>query len=161
MIPAYAQAGFFSHLARLFLPESATAIQPNPPVATVSLPLLGSHPVAMPIGRQAQQFDSADNDTENDQDPTPLSVVQDSALVGSLNPLGTMSENGQDKIAVYVVQSGDTARGIANKFGISFNTLLWANDLKSSADIKAGDSLIILPVSGVQYEVRKGRRRFV
>lgn len=138
-IPAHARAGFFSNLAKMFLPESVTAVQPDPPIATISLPLLGSH--------QAEE--------QADQNPSPLSVVQDSALVGSLNPLGTMSENGQDKIVAYVVQPGDTARGIANKFGISLNTLLWANDLKSSSEVKVGDSLVILPVSGIQYEVKK------
>lgn len=151
LTPAYAQAGFFSNLVKLFSPSVADAVQSDSaPVAATSLPLLGSHQVS-------QQSDSADDsDAKTDPDPSPLSVVQDSALVGSLNPLGTMSENGQDKIAVYMVQPRDTAQGIANTFGISLNTLLWANDLKSASKIKVGDSLVILPVSGMQYEVKKG-----
>ena len=151
-IPAYAQAGFFSDLARFFSPNTADAVQvqPEQSVAAISLPLLGSHQAA------PQSGPADENDTKVDPDPAPLSVIQDSALVGSLNPLGTMSENGQDKIVAYVVQPKDTARGIANKFGISLNTLLWANDLKSTSEIKAGDSLVILPVSGVQYDVKKG-----
>lgn len=143
LVPAHARAGFFSNLAKLFLPDTTAATQPDLPAATISLPLLGSRQVS-------QQPD------EEAKDTSPLSVVQDSALVGSLNPLGIMSENGQDRITTYVVQSGDTGRGIANKFGISLNTLLWANDLKSSSGIKVGDSLVVLPVSGVQYEVKKG-----
>lgn len=154
-IPAPARAGFFSNLAKFFLPDSATAVQPDLPTATILLPLLGSRQIG-------QQPDESDGDGKTsagwrtDPDPAPLAVVQDSALVGSLNPLGIMSENGQDKIIAYVVQPGDTGRGIANKFGISFNTLLWANDLKNASEIRAGDSLVILPVSGIQYEVRKG-----
>lgn len=142
IMPARARAGFFSNLAKLFLPESATAVQPDQAAASISLPLLGSN-------QTGQQQD-------NNQASPPLAVVQDSALVGSLNPLGVMSENGQDKIAAYTVQPGDTGKGIANKFDISLNTLLWANDLKNASEIKAGDSLVILPVSGVQYEVKKG-----
>ncbi|MBI4224729.1 MAG: peptidoglycan DD-metalloendopeptidase family protein [Candidatus Sungbacteria bacterium] len=149
-VPAHARAGFFSNLAKFFLPDSATAVQPELPAASISLPLLGSNQVG-------QQPDNEDSDNKKiDPDQSPLSVMQDNALVGSLNPLGVMSENGQDKIVAYLVQPGDTGRGIANKFGISFNTLLWANDLKSSSEIKAGDSLVILPVSGIQYDVRKG-----
>lgn len=156
LMPAHARAGFFSDLAKFFSPESATALQQESPVAATSLPLLGSHQAVAPGGRQVQESDPADaSDTKTNPDPSPLSVVQDSALVGSLNPLGTISENGQDKIVAYVVQPRDTARGIANKFGISFNTLLWANDLKGASEIKVGDSLIILPVSGVQYEIKK------
>lgn len=150
LMPAHARAGFFSNLARFFLPDSATAVQPDLPTATISLPLLGSRQ----IGQQPDW--AAEDGKKTDPDQSPLSVVQDSALVGSLNPLGIMSENGQDKIVAYVVQPGDTGRGIANKFGISFNTLLWANDLKNSSEIRVGDSLVILPVSGIQYEVKKG-----
>lgn len=41
-------------------------------------------------------------------------------------------------------------------FGVSTNTILWANDLKSSKDIHPGDTLVILPISGVQHKVVKG-----
>jgi len=149
-IPARARAGFFSNLAKLFLPNNTAAVDPDLATATISLPLLGSRQV----GQQPDDADS--NGRKIDPDPSPLSVVQDSALIGSLNPLGIISENGQDKIIAYVIQPGDTGRGIANKFGISFNTLLWANDLKNASEIKAGETLIILPVSGIQYEVKKG-----
>lgn len=151
IIPAHARAGFFSNLAKFFLPDSAVAVSDSSrSAATISLPLLGSRQVS-------QQPDEVGSDgKKTDPDPSPLAVVQDSALVGSLNPLGIMSENGQDKIIPYVVQSGDTGRGIANKFGISLNTLLWANDLKSVSEIGVGDTLVVLPVSGIQYEVRKG-----
>ncbi len=152
LMPAHARAGFFSNLAKFFLPDSATAVSDSSrSAATISLPLLGSRQ----IGQQPLD-ETAGDGKKTDPDQSPISVVQDSALVGSLNPLGIMSENGQDKIVAYMVQPGDTGRGIANKFGISFNTLLWANDLKNAAEIRAGDSLIILPVSGIQYEVRRG-----
>ncbi len=152
LIPVHARAGFFSNLVKLFLSDSTAAVQPDLSTATMSLPLLGSRQV----GQQPDEPDGDGNGKKVNPDQSPLSVVQDSALVGSLNPLGIMSENGQDKIIAYVVQPGDTGRGIANKFGISFNTLLWANDLKNSSEIRAGDSLVILPVSGIQYEVKKG-----
>ncbi|OGZ47526.1 MAG: hypothetical protein A3J55_03505 [Candidatus Ryanbacteria bacterium RIFCSPHIGHO2_02_FULL_45_17b] len=41
-------------------------------------------------------------------------------------------------------------------FGVTVNTILWANDIKSSNLIKAGDVLIILPVSGVKHVIKKG-----
>lgn len=72
------------------------------------------------------------------------------------NPLGTIPRPDADRIAVYTVQPGDTPGGIAGEFGISLNTLLWANNLRSASTIKAGDDLIILPVTGIQYEVKRG-----
>ncbi len=60
-------------------------------------------------------------------------------------------------ITTYTVKSGDTLSGIADKFNISINTIRWANDLtEKTSKIKPGDELVILPVSGVEYTVKKG-----
>lgn len=85
-----------------------------------------------------------------------LSVSQDNALVAPRNPIGTISDDVRDTILVYIVQKGDAPSVIAAKFGISLSTLLWANNIKNPNLIKEGDELIILPVSGVHYEVKKG-----
>jgi len=87
---------------------------------------------------------------------TPLLVTQESALVAPRNPLGTVSEPSAGTIFVYTVQPGDTPGGIAERFQISLNTLLWANNIRNQNLIKIGDELVILPVSGVKYEVKQG-----
>lgn len=87
----------------------------------------------------------------------PLAVTQDSALIALQNPAGTLpSGNQAGNIVIYTVEKGDTPSGIAKKFGITLNTLLWANDIKNSSSIGIGDELVILPISGVQYTVKKG-----
>ncbi len=86
----------------------------------------------------------------------PLSTVQESALIAPQNPAGTFSDVQKGEIVVYTVQPGDTLSSVAASFGISLNTLLWANNLRSSSRIKNGDELVILPVSGVQYKIKKG-----
>jgi len=98
--------------------------------------------------------------------PTPVafagtvSIVDNSALEAAQGIGGTAKEvqekQGGDKISVYTVHSGDTLSDIATMFDVSPKTILWANDLKSSKDIRPGDQLIILPISGVQYTVKKG-----
>ena len=65
-------------------------------------------------------------------------------------------EDDQRAIMEYVVEQGDTVAGVAEKFGISADTILWANDLSSAAQIKAGQILVILPVSGVVHNVADG-----
>ncbi len=56
----------------------------------------------------------------------------------------------------YVIQSGDTLSGIAAKFGLNLNTILWANNLSSRSVLRLGASLTIPPVDGVYYTVKSG-----
>lgn len=57
-----------------------------------------------------------------------------------------------DQIKVYDTQPGDTLASIATKFGISTNTIIWANNLPNS-NIKPGWNLVILPTNGVLRKV--------
>lgn len=65
------------------------------------------------------------------------------------------SQKPRDKVVAYVVQKGDTLSTIAEKFGISEDTIRWENDLTSD-DITVGDELRILPVTGILHKVVKG-----
>ena len=56
----------------------------------------------------------------------------------------------------YTVENGDTVSSIARRFGISVNTILWANNLGAASFIRPGDRLMILPYSGVLYTVKSG-----
>jgi cell wall-associated NlpC family hydrolase len=55
------------------------------------------------------------------------------------------------------VATGDTVLGLAERFGINADTILWANDLEENADdLQVGRELTILPVSGVVHEAELG-----
>jgi murein DD-endopeptidase MepM/ murein hydrolase activator NlpD len=86
-------------------------------------------------------------------------AVANGALV-STGPVGAdeikASDNGGGEISVYVVREGDALSQIAEMYGVTTNTILWANDLTSAASIKAGDTLVILPFVGVRHEVTSG-----
>lgn len=60
------------------------------------------------------------------------------------------------EIREYVVQGGDTLYGIAEKFNISPETVLWVNNLRTNSKILPGQKLTILPVSGLIHLVKKG-----
>lgn len=60
-----------------------------------------------------------------------------------------------DTISVYEVKKGDTIQDVADLFGVSVNTIIWANNLKSRT-IAKGDTLIILPITGIKHTVKKG-----
>lgn len=57
-------------------------------------------------------------------------------------------------IVTYIVQEGDTLSEIAESFDVSINTIRWENDL--SKNIKKGQELQILPVTGVRHTIAKG-----
>lgn len=62
----------------------------------------------------------------------------------------------RDSKITYFVQPGDTLSGLAEKFGISQNTILWANNLRSVHSLTIGQKLEILPVDGVIHTIKKG-----
>lgn len=62
----------------------------------------------------------------------------------------------RSQIITYVVQEGDTLSQISKDFGISINSLIWANNLKSSDYLTPGQELKIPPVSGVIHLVKNG-----
>ena len=66
----------------------------------------------------------------------------------------TRLTNGE--ISVYTVRPGDSLSQIAEMYGVTTNTILWANDLSSATAIRPGDALIILPIAGVQHTVTSG-----
>ncbi len=82
---------------------------------------------------------------------------QDDALLPDFSPLIVdQNQTSRDQIIYYAVEGGDTVSGIADQFGVSSATILWANNLSSASYIKAGQRLEILPTDGVKYEVKKG-----
>ncbi len=62
----------------------------------------------------------------------------------------------REAVIDYTVQSGDTVSSIAEKFNISVDTIRWQNNLASRDSIKEGETLQILPVTGIAHKVQKG-----
>lgn len=87
-------------------------------------------------------------------------VVEDGALLSS-GPIGpeeiTAIGKGNGEISVYVVREGDALSQIAQMYGVTSNTILWANDLTRATQIHEGQSLVILPVVGVRHTVTSGQ----
>jgi len=85
-------------------------------------------------------------------------IVQNSAFVANNSPaaVSPFLASERNGIVTYEVLSGDIPSEIASMFGITTNTLLWANNLSAWSKIKIGQKLVILPVSGVKHAVKKG-----
>ncbi len=90
----------------------------------------------------------------------PLEIIDDTSLVSNIGPLGNAAEAAESAqtymISTYTVRKGDSLGLIARTFGVSVQTITWANDIPRGGAIKEGEVLIILPVSGIQHTVQKG-----
>jgi murein DD-endopeptidase MepM/ murein hydrolase activator NlpD len=97
-------------------------------------------------------------DEEGSGAATALSDGDDSLKVVS-GALRVSSEDidfpTNDTISVYEVKKGDTLPDIAKLFGVSKNTIMWANNLASSK-VTQGQVLVILPITCIKHSVKKG-----
>jgi murein DD-endopeptidase MepM/ murein hydrolase activator NlpD len=145
LIPGSARAGVLTDIASFlvapFVSDAAT-LSPHVTVQTMALP------------KPAMNIDPTAGRGGGD-----ITIVDDSALLPDEGPSGTLADIVKPKnstISVYVVRSGDTLSSIAKLFGVSANTILWANDLPRGKPLQIGQTLTILPVTGLQYTVKKG-----
>lgn len=87
-----------------------------------------------------------------------VTIIDESAIMPELNATGSIGEDthlSAGQISLYVVRKGDSLSQIAKMFGVTVNTILWANNL-SGGTISEGQTLVILPISGVQHTVKSG-----
>jgi len=84
-------------------------------------------------------------------------LVEDGFLMksSSLNPQG--GRRAYSTGTIHTVKEGDTVEGLANRYNVSKDTILWANHLDNERLIRPGDELLILPVDGVLHTVGRGQ----
>ncbi len=110
----------------------------------------------MPLLRAAHNIDP--NPSKGGGD---ILVRNGSALVAEAGPVGGASQfsegqNNNGKISIYIVREGDTLSTIAETFGVSINTIKWANDIQRDDTIQIGQKLVILPITGIKYTIKNG-----
>lgn len=136
------RADFFSQL----FPESEAAA-----LDTISISMNGPSDVSL---------------LSAEQNPDPLGgrdeanlIIDENAIISNgpidEDEMGSQTAH-SDEISVYTVREGDSLSQVAQMFGVTSNTILWANDLKKKTDITPGQSLLILPIAGVRHVVKKG-----
>lgn len=92
----------------------------------------------------------------------PPIQLEDEANSGNLTiaavPFTIVPRRVRRDVVQYVVAPGDTVTGIATRFHISADSILWANaKLEDNPDmLSIGQNLNIPPTSGVLYTVQKG-----
>ncbi len=88
-----------------------------------------------------------------------VTIVDSTAIEPALNAVGDIGSDthlSASQISLYyVVRKDDTISQIAKMFGVSVNTIVWANDLSGNI-LSEDQTLVILPISGVQHSVKSG-----
>jgi len=84
-------------------------------------------------------------------------ATDDSLFYRAPVPHTTIPDRPRKGVISYTVQYGDTVYGIAEQFGISGDTVMWANhDIEENPDLlQLGQEIVILPISGVYHKVAK------
>jgi LysM repeat protein len=88
--------------------------------------------------------------------PAAIDHAEDDVIIRAVVPHTIIPDRKKAEISTYVVQTGDTVFGIAAKFGLQPDTILWANSSASDNPdwLRVGQELLILPVDGVYHQVR-------
>lgn len=104
-------------------------------------------------------FSPDDPSGYNDNDPisqiTNFVFVDSAYLLNINNPLSNVLPT-REGLLIYKVQKGDSLSRIAANFGISLNTVLWANKNLKGEILKPGQEIVILPINGVLHQVQFG-----
>ncbi len=91
----------------------------------------------------------------------PSAVVLGATTVDYSHMVGTMQGEEVKKyrggeVLEYMVAEGDTVSTIAEKFELTTDSILWANDLEEDDKIAPGQQIKIPPVDGVMHTVKRG-----
>jgi murein DD-endopeptidase MepM/ murein hydrolase activator NlpD len=78
------------------------------------------------------------------------------ALVRPSLPVTVVPTRLREGVIKHEVEAGDTVWSLAQRYGISSQTILWANQLSEEDLLQIGQQLLILPVSGVYHQVQSG-----
>jgi len=82
------------------------------------------------------------------------SEISQSDTITSTKPQIILATEDNRLVTSYTTVAGDTVDSLAAKFGISAQTIRWANNLTTSSAVNPGTTLKILPFNGVLYSVK-------
>ncbi len=84
-------------------------------------------------------------------------VADEYGYLIKMNPQTHASNRiGLTDYAVHTVVAGETLSTIAQKYGLSSNTIKWENNISNANAIRIGQSLLVPPVDGIGYTVKRG-----
>ncbi|MBL8089195.1 MAG: peptidoglycan DD-metalloendopeptidase family protein [Anaerolineales bacterium] len=154
------QSSFFTNLVKMGLGESLLKVGTNlfSIIAIVTVILLARSYYAGARGNVEEQ-NQAPSQTGSEivsiESAPALDVAINEGISRSAQIHTNIPTRPRNEMSTYVVQEGDTVFGIAGKFGLEPQTILWGNYsvlLDNPHALRPGQELTILPVDGVYWE---------
>ena len=150
--PASDQPGIIGNVVRHYIEETSASIISTG--TNLQLADIGSL-----MGNSSSATSSPGEGQGGSEVATYVSTytIQDSSVeaVGSVST-DYLNDIKPNKITDYTVQPGDALSFIASDYGVSTESIIWANKLTNSDSISPGQILRIPPVSGVIHRVQPG-----
>ncbi len=149
VLPFQAHAGLFSFIGGLFGSQTFALDEVSNDTVhnSQNIPLMES---------------SLTTDLKPGSDDADVTIIGDEALESVTGPMGTDADlngySGSDsRINIYIVKAGDTLESIAKANNVSKASILYANsDISQSKLTEEGTVLVIIPLEGASYVVKKG-----
>ena len=125
-------------------------------VAANPLDQLSSADIAVQVARLTR-LDEAPAVTNNaDTVNAQLAITSSDEQVVTKPQIITTTLKSRQDIKKYTTKEGDTISGLAERFGITSDTIRWSNNLSGADRLSAGKELTISPVNGIVYEFKAG-----
>ena len=127
----------------------AAAVGAAPAVSLAGDPVPDAPAVESPAADAAPVVDAAGDVQAADGD------VGDGSISNVMQPLDAVTGSGTG-FQVYTVQGGDTLAKIGAKFGLTRNTIYWANSARvpNATTLRVGQKLVIPPANGMTVTVK-------
>lgn len=142
------QTTLFSNMIREYIEETSLSL------ASYNKPLIQLADISTLVAASTDNLGQGGPETTITSSP-----INNNSLVAH-SPISTdyIETTGfrRNQVTEYTVQVGDLLSFIASDYGVSINSLIWANKLRDADSITPGQILKIPPVSGVIHVVVKG-----
>lgn len=103
------------------------------------------------------EYDNSTIITAYEDETSESMFSQDSGFIKPGVVLNDVRDlDGANRLLSYKVESGDSLSVIAEKFDVSVDSVVWANDFNENSMLKPGQVIKIPPVTGVVHTVAKG-----
>lgn len=149
--PSMSQSGILGNIVRHYTEETSASIaRDGGMLELVDInSLMGS-------GSSSQSIGQGGSEINLNLEPQTYAIQEGSIQAVDSVSLDYLNDLKPNKIVEYTVQPGDVLSFIASDFGVSTESIIWANNLTNIDDLSLGQILRIPPVSGVIHKVKKG-----
>lgn len=116
---------------------------------------LSAAQIALTAAQMAQLPEIKAVRSQADSDSILLAQIPSDTTILAKPQIVPTTQKSKQGIINYSVQSGDSVQSIADKHGISADSVRWSNNLAGNV-VAVGTKLVIPPVNGIVYTVKAG-----